>query len=92
MWKNTVERVGLSMTTWRMSTACWVTKAAITPSPYATPTASPLHRRLHERLSMLFYTSVDPPVCPPNQTSNSNGKKNLKCPCKTNAVIERKPH
>jgi len=39
MWKNTVKRDRPQMTTWRMSIACWVTKATDTHSEYVTLTA-----------------------------------------------------
>jgi hypothetical protein len=44
-WKNTVERGGLQMTTWRMPIACWVPVATNTHSEYVILVAFPLQQR-----------------------------------------------
>jgi hypothetical protein len=53
MWKNTVDRGRLQMTTWRMRIACWIPKATNTHSEYVILIVSPLQQWLHEGASML---------------------------------------
>ena len=43
-------------TIWRVSTACWITKATNTHSEYVILTACPQQQWLRERASMLRYT------------------------------------
>ena len=56
MWKNDVEPGRPQMTTWRMSMACWKTKATDTWSIYVIFIAFPLQQWLHECASELHYT------------------------------------
>ena len=54
MWKNIVERGRPQMTVWRMSIACWITKATNTHSEYVILIALPLQQWLHERACLVF--------------------------------------
>jgi len=58
MWKNTIERVRLQMTIWRMPIAYWLSKATNTFSEYILLIVFPLQRWLHERALMLRYTYI----------------------------------
>jgi len=53
MWKNTVQPDRPQMTIWRMSFACWVTKATNTYLEYVILIAFPLQQWLNERASVL---------------------------------------
>ena len=58
MWKTVVEPGRPQMTKWRTRTACLITKAADTESPYAILTAFPQQQWFHERAAMLRYTNI----------------------------------
>ena len=58
MWKNTIERVRLQMTIWRMPIAYWLSKATNTFSEYILLIVFPLQRWLHVRALMLRYTYI----------------------------------
>ena len=46
------------MTKWRISIACWITKATETHSEYVIFIAFPLQLWLHEHASMLHFTQI----------------------------------
>jgi hypothetical protein len=58
MWKNIVEPGRPQTTIWRVSIACWITKATVKPWQYVIRVliASLLQQWLHERASLLRYT------------------------------------
>ena len=58
MRKNTEEPHMPQMTIWRMSIACWITKATNTHSENVILVALPLQQWLHVRASMLRYTCI----------------------------------
>jgi hypothetical protein len=53
MWMNNVEPDWQQMTMWHMHIACWVPKAAITPSEYVLLIVFPLQQWLHKCSSLL---------------------------------------
>ena len=54
MWKNIVERGRSQMAVWRMSIACWITKAVNTQSQYVILIALQLQQWLEEPASVLL--------------------------------------
>ena len=62
MCENTAERGRPQMTTWGMSTACWVTKATDTHSEYVIFIAFLQQQWLCKHTSVLCYTYVASPV------------------------------
>jgi hypothetical protein len=58
MWENIVDPGRPQTTTWHMRVACWIPKAANTPSEYVLLNAFPLQQWLQERASMLRYTYI----------------------------------
>ena len=58
MWKNTVEPGKKQKATWRMRSACWITKATNTHLEYLILISSPLQQYLHGRVSILRYMNI----------------------------------
>jgi len=58
IWKNNGEQVEPQVTIWRMSSACWISKARNIHSQYVILNAFPLLQSLHESTSLLYYTYI----------------------------------